>query len=440
MIETSKRSRRGRRTVVAASALALTAATAVGIAAPSFAASKVTITVWAQNGQAGEVATAKAEVAAFNKSQGAVVAKLSLLPQGTFDQTIATTGPNSLGDVVEINGETLAADVYDGKVAALKGLLPASSFSNELSSIQAEGTWQGKAYSVSQYDSGLALYGNKSLLAAAGVTNVPTTWQKAWTVTQFNDVLSKLAAKSNQGYAIDLKENYGGEWPGYAFTPVVNSAGFALVKNNKASGSLNSAKVAAALTHFADWKKYTDPNADDKAFDSGRVGLAWVGHWEYPQFAKALGSNLVVIPLPNFGAGSKSGQGSHSWIISSGSKHKTADAKFLQFITSDKWINTLTNANGAVPATKSAIAKSKLYKKGGPLYLYTQQLNASCGSGAPTTKCVTVPRTISPAWPTINQAFSTAFWNIYHGANAQSELNKAAQTIDQYYADNNNFK
>jgi multiple sugar transport system substrate-binding protein len=57
-----------------------------------------------------------------------------------------------------------------------------------------------------------------------------------------------------------------------------------------------------------------------------------------------------------------------------------------------------------------------------------------------TPDCVDVPRTISPAWPVINDAFSKAFWNIYNGADAQAELDAAAKAIDQDYADNNGYQ
>jgi multiple sugar transport system substrate-binding protein len=311
-----------------------------------------------------------------------------------------------------------------------------------LVSIQSEGTYSdGKTYSVSQFDSGLSLWGNKSLLKAAGVS-YPTTWDKAWTAAQFTTVLSKLAAKSKTKKAIDFKENYGigGGWAGYAFTPIVNSTGTQLLTTGKAVGSLDTKAAAAALTTWASWKKYSDPSADDSAFTKKRVGLAWVGHWAAPGIKAALGKDAVLIPLPNFGVGSKSGQGSHSWAIGAASSKKAAAATFLEYIMTDKWINNLTAQNGAVPGTKTALANNVDYAKGGLLELYGQQLAASCGSAKPTTKCVTVPRSITPAWPVINTAFSKAAQAIWDGGNAQAELTKAAKAIDQDNADNGGYK
>lgn len=400
-----------------------------------------TITVWAQEGQAGEVQAAKDEVAAFNDSQSDVVAELTLIPQASYGQTLASTKADALPDVFEFDGETLGSLVYANKLMPLDGLVDEAVVDNQLPSIVAEGTYvDGSLYSVSQYDSGLALYGNRSMLEAAGITDTPTTVDDAWTVDEFEDAVVALGAKSPEGKGLDIKEQYQGTWPGYAFTPVVASAGQPLVKDGSADGALNDPAVVDALSRFATWREYVDPNADDKAFTGGRVGLSWVGHWTYNDYAAALGDDLVVIPLPDFGNGTKSGQGSHSWGIGSKSERSASAAKFLEFIMSDDSIGDITAANGAVPATQTAIAASELYAPGGPLALYTDQLALTCGADDPTPDCVTVPRTISPAWPVINSAFSEAFWAIYGGADAQEELDKAVKTIDQDYEDNAGYE
>jgi len=425
-------------------ALAVSAGFIVSGLAPAQAAA-TSINVWAMCSEIGEVKAVKEQTDAFNQANtGKISAKL--LCKADMGKTIGATPARNLGDVFEFDGETLAFQAYNGKLAPLDGVVSKATIANELVSIQAQGKYKdGKTYSVSQYDSGLALYGSKSALAAAGVTNVPTTWNKAWTADEFTTVLEKLAAKAPGGKALDIKENYGlgGGWAGYGMTPIVNSAGYPLIgSNGKAVGSLDAAPVAAALTKFASWKKYVDPSADDKAFELKRVGLAWVGHWQAPAFKKSHGSDLVVIPLPDFGQGTKSGQGSHSWAISSaatGAK-KAAAVKYLEFIMQDKWVLNTTDQNGAVPATKTALAKSTDYKKGGLLELYGQQLAASCGIAKPTKACVTVPRTISPAWPVINSAFSKAVAAIYGGADAQTELTKAAKAIDLDAKDNDNYK
>jgi multiple sugar transport system substrate-binding protein len=438
MKSTQKRVLRG------AIALAVSAGFIVSELAPAHAAA-TSINVWAMCSEIGEVKAVKEQTEAFNTANAGKITA-NLLCKADMGKTISATPSRSLGDVFEFDGETLAFQVYNGKLAALDGVVSKATLDNELVSIQAQGKYKNrKTYSVSQYDSGLALYGSKSALAAAGVTNIPTTWDKAWTADEFTKVLEKLAAKASGGKAIDIKENYGigGGWAGYGFAPIVNSAGYPLIgSNGLAVGSLDAKPVVAAFEKFASWKKYVDPSADDKAFENKRVGLAWVGHWQAPAFKKSHGTDLVVIPLPDFGQGTKSGQGSHSWALRStitGAK-KAAATAYLEFIMQDKWVLNTTDQNGAVPATKTALAKSTDYKKGGLLELYGQQLAASCGVAKPTKACVTVPRTISAAWPVIGSTFSKAVAAIYGGADAQTELTKAAKAIDLDAKDNNYYK
>jgi multiple sugar transport system substrate-binding protein len=103
------------------------------------------------------------------------------------------------------------------------------------------------------------------------------------------------------------------------------------------------------------------------------VALSWVGHWEYPRYAKAAGDDLIVLPLPDFGQGSRTGQGSWVWGMTATGQHAAA-ASFLNFLLQTDEVLAMAGANGAVPASRSAIAKSKLYRADGPLHLFVEQL------------------------------------------------------------------
>ena len=343
-----------------------------------------TITIWSHQGQVGEVAALEQAVADFNTSQTAIHAKLQFIPEADYPKTIAVTKPSALPDVLEFDGTLTSTLVYSYKLAPLDGLVSQATIANQIDSVKAENTYpgDGKLYGVAMFDSGLGIYGNKKLLDAAGV-HYPTSLGDDWTADQFQAALATLAAKDPDGKVLDIKENYGGEWPTYGFLPVVYSAGAVVIENNRAEGSLNTPRVVKAVTQFAGWRKYVDANTDDKAFINGRVALSWVGHWLYNDYEKALGSNLVVLPLPNFGDGPKSGQGSLSWGISARSKHAAAAAKFLDFLMSDGPVTRMTDANAAPPGTKTVTAKSALYKPGGPLQLFAQQLAETCGTQHP---------------------------------------------------------
>lgn len=419
-------------------------ATAPSSSAPaSSSASAVTgeIKIWGHQGEEGEVTALQKAVETFNSSQTGVKASLQLIPSADYTKTVSATAVDQLPDVLEYDGPLMASFVYDKKLGPVEGAVSPETISNQTDAAKAQNTYpaDGKLYGVSMFDSGLGIYGNKKLLDAAGVT-YPKGIDDAWTADEFQADLEKLAAKDADKKVLDIKENYGGEWPTYGFLPIVNSTGNVVVKDGKADGNLNAPAVVKAVQQFAGWRKLVDPNSDDKAFVDGRVALSWVGHWNYNTYAKAIGKDLVVLPLPDFGAGTKSGQGSWAWGIGASSKNPQAAGKFLDYLMNDANVKAMTDANAAPPGTKTVLASSELYKQGGPLQLFADQGNKTCGANVPTKACVSTPRPITPAYPVISQQFSQAFFNAYKGGDAQAELDKAAKAIDQDYADNGNYQ
>jgi multiple sugar transport system substrate-binding protein len=263
---------------------------------------------------------------------------------------------------------------------------------------------------------------------------IPTI-DNPWTLTEFNDLLAKLKNVPGVQYPLDLKMNMTGEWYTYGFSPFVESFGGDLINRSNyqsSSGVLNGPDAVAAMTWFQGLFKQGYSNltpAGDTDFTSSKSALSWVGHWVYPDYSKALGDNLLVLPAPNLGKGAKTGMGSWNWGITSSCKTPDAAWKVLNFILSPNEIARMTNANGAVPARKSAIAQSKLYAPNGPLQVFVQQLQ----------KGIAESRPITPAYPTITAAFAEAVVNIADGADVKEELDKAVQKIDQDIKDNQGY-
>lgn len=399
-----------------------------------------TISIWAHQGQDSENAALQAAVDGFNASQTSVKATLRLLSGDTYTTTVTNTPADKLPDVLEMDGPTMASYVYNGKLAPLDDFVSKATIDNATPGSIAEGTDGGQLYALGMYDSAMGLFGNKKMLKAAGVS-YPTSISDAWTADQFTEALKKLAAQNKSGKSLDISAgSLSGEWGTYAFAPLVWSAGGNLIDNNKSTGVLDSAASVQALTTFASWKPYVDPNADGNAFTKGRVAIGWGGHWLYPSYSKALGSDLVALPLPNMGTGAKAGAGSWAWGIGSATKSGKAAGAFLDYLLNDKNVTAMTTANGAPPATKTAFAADKLYQSDGALALWGQQLAKACPASAITADCVAVYRPVTPGYPTITAKFATALAAIYGGANAQEALTTAAKGIDQNFADNNNFQ
>jgi multiple sugar transport system substrate-binding protein len=336
---------------------------------------------------------------------------------------------------------TMASFVYNSKVSPLDDYVSPKTLDNATDAIKAQGEIDGKHYGLGMFDSGLGVWGNKKLLDAAGV-KYPTGLSDDWTAAEFTAALKALKTKDADGKVLDISEQYGlaAEWGTYGFSPVVWSAGGALLKDGKAEGALDSPKVVSAMTTFQSWKTYVDANTDANAFAKGRVALSWVGNWAYPAYSEALGDDLVVLPLPDFGDGPKTGQGSWAWGIGAGTKNAKAAGAFLDYLLGDTSVSAMTKANGSVPGTKSTLAKSALYKQGGPLQLFADQLAKPCGDRDISKSCVAVTRPVTAGYPTVTAKFSQALNSIYSGTDPKSALEKAARAIDQDFSDNAGYK
>lgn len=386
-----------------------------------------TIAVWTRSTfSTDETAVIKRATATFNRVQQVYKAELFASNYRNYSdwvQNVAVTG--TLPCLMEIDGPFVAEFAWPGYLQPLDRFISAEMRRDLLPSIIAQGTYDGHVYSLGQFDSGLGLWANRRHLRAAGV-RIPTVVHP-WTLTEFEHALDRLARVQGVDYPLNLAVYTGtSEFYPYAYLPILAGFGGDFIERvnyRAASGVLDGPRSVAAMTHFQDWfrKGWTravfDRNDD---FEKGRNALAWTGHWRYSGFHEALGDDLVLLPLPDFGHGLKTGMGSLSWGITSTCPEPAGAWAFLSHLMSTDEVLRMSDANGAVPARKSALARSRLYGRRGPLELFAQQLFVGAG----------IPRPATPGYGTISKAFSQAVNAIIGGAEVQAELTRAARTID----------
>ena len=269
------------------------------------------------------------------------------------------------------------------------------------------------------------------------VNEIPHANGDAWSAEEFETILKDLQAAGYDN-PLDIKIFYGtqGEWMTYGFAPVVWSGGGDLVDRGslKADGELNSSDAVEALTTFQRWANdglIAMQATDDSAFLNKESPLSWVGHWMFNPYKETVGDDLVLLPLPDFGKGTRTGMGSWAWAVTSASTDGDAAWAFLEFAVADDTVLKITGANGAVPATVSALAKNPNYTEGGALVLFKEQLE-----GAPD---IAVPRPVTPGYPTVTAEFWGAMDKILLGADVQSTLDAAAAAIDADVDDNEGY-
>jgi multiple sugar transport system substrate-binding protein len=397
-----------------------------------------TVSVWFHAGKGEERQTVNAQIEEFNKANaGKIKVEAIQLPDGSYnDQVQAAALAGDLPCLLDFDGPNLYNYAWSGYLMPLDDYLTDEVRNDFLPSIMAQGEYAGKIYALGTFDSGLAIWGNKAYLEKAGV-RIPTSVDDAWTKEEFLDALEKLQALEEVEYAIDFKMNYGqGEWYSYGFSPILQSFGADLINRSdyqSADGVLYGPEAVEAMTFFKSLfdKGYANlnPAGDDDFYGKKISALAYVGHWQWAPHHDGLGDDLVLLPMPKFGEKAATGMGSWAWGLTSACPNPDAAWKFLEYLIQSDEILRMTDANGAVPARKSAVAKSKLYGEGGPLNIFVQQLEGG----------VAVPRPVTPAYPVITVTFVEAVANIMSGGDVKAELDKAVEKIDLDIEDNQGY-
>lgn len=405
-------------------------------ARPALADESPTINVWTHEAaNTPEFATIREAAEDFNRRGGAH--KINIFPSiyRYYDERVqraAVTG--TLPCVIEIDGPFVQAYAWRGYLQSLDNFIKKELRDDLLPSILIQGTYNGRLYTLGQFESGLGLWGNKRYLNRIGA-RIPTI-EAPWSLTEFEQVLAKLTALDEVDYALNLAIYTGPtEFYSYAYAPILQGFGGDLVSRGMAPaarGVLDGPQSVAAMKRFQhwftqDWTRAEFARTDD--FEKRRAALSWTGHWKYPSYRAALGQDLVLLPLPDFGHGIKTAMGSWSWGISSTCPHTATAWAFLEHLMSTEEIVRITNANGAVPARQSVLMHSALYGNAGPLRIFTQQLNAGFG----------VPRPPTPGYGTISKSFGAAVSEIVAGKDVQTALSEAARSIDADISRNRNY-
>ena len=404
-----------------AAALALLATTS--LVAPAAIAEPTEITLWRHIGDLKpEMDTFASYVADFNASQADWKVVWEELPQQSYDDSInAAALSGNLPCVIDVDGPFVPNFAWSGNIAPLDDYVSDALRAELLPSVIGE--YNGKTYSLGQFEASLAIWGRKSVLEKHGI-RIPTV-EQPWTKDEFDAALKTLKDSGEFETAIDMFTFYTHEWLPYAYSPFLQSFGGDLVDRATyltAEGKINGPEAVA----WGEWWQnlfqsgLSNPKAtDDQAFIQGRAALAWIGNWYYPNLAKAWGDDLVYLPPPDMGHGPKVGAGSWQWAITKACEHPDGAWAFIDFIMKPENVAKISNATGLIPGRSSAVPMADLYKEGGPL----------AGIVAfPSAFAVIRPPT--PAYGTIRVQFQDAAQAIANGADVRDTLDDAAAAID----------
>jgi len=392
----------------------------------------VPVSLWSHSaGNPDEIAVVEQMIADYNASQDTYKVVLEAFPQASYNDSVAAASvAGSLPCIVDLDGPTVPNFAWSGYVAPLPitdaeleemGVLP-----NDM------GRYNGKVYSLGQFDVALLVYGRKSILEKYDI-RIPTL-DEPWTLDEFNEVLATLKDSGGFEYAFDVNPGYTGEWWPYAYSPMLQSFGGDLIDRTdyqSAEGVLNGDAAIAwgewFQSLFADG--YANPTpADDQGFLQGKVALWYTGSWSAQSVLDTWGDDALFLPPPDFGNCPKIGAASWQFGVSTTCETSEGAWEFIKFTMEPENVALMSKSSSLIPTTAGGAALTEKYSEGGdfrPFYDMAERY--------------AVIRPETPGYLIISSEFEQAGAKIRDGGNVQDALDDAVDAIDQDIQDNGGY-
>ncbi|MEM9004682.1 MAG: ABC transporter substrate-binding protein [Cyanobacteria bacterium P01_F01_bin.86] len=225
-------------------------------------------------------------------------------------------------------------------------------------------TFEGRLWSIPFGSNNTAVFYRPSLFAAAGITELPQTWedlrQAARVLTQDTDDDGRV---DQQGIFLSLGK---GEWNVFVWLPFVYSAGGWL--NQKAQPDLANQGAIAALTFAQALVKDGSAmlSAPERGFEidnflTGKVAMQITGPWTLAQMQSA-GVDFDVFPLPVAKEPAAVLGGENFFLCRTTPAKRQAAITFMEYILSEEFQQDWALQTGFLPVNL-AVQNSEAYQQ-----------------------------------------------------------------------------
>ncbi len=280
---------------------------------------------------------------------------ITVVPQATdtFTATFATAAAAKSGPDIAAQWATgpVLTQVWNGAITAISDLVPADETKHWLNT--SENTYNGKIWAMPEYLIGVPWVGNKTVLAQAGISTLPTTWP------ELIADCTALRAKGVTPFAFG-NDTY---WTTQLMLQSLSSV------DDVVQASIG--KKSYTAPEFADFEKGWAQMASAKCFNDdvssvpmskgteqfagGKAAMTIGTDGNVRAWAKTLGeANIMLGKWPTYGSGPLkdyyNATQSTSYFVTSWSKHQKESAAFLVFLHSAEQINAWYAATGTPPA------------------------------------------------------------------------------------------
>ncbi|HEY0827486.1 MAG TPA: sugar ABC transporter substrate-binding protein [Bacilli bacterium] len=393
---------------------------------------QVEITFWRHDYDV-EANSIKTMIASFEEKYPHIKVKMELIPGDQYETKIRTSlAANTPPDIMALDGPTLASYAHHGAVLPLDDFMAMDGNKDDIAPPVIESlTYNGKMYAAPNNDSSLAMFYNKKMFEAKGITPPSKDPNEAWTWEQVLDAAKKLNDPANGVYGWNPNPwgFAGHEGVPYADMTFLWQAGAEILSpdGSTSKGYLDSPEAKKALEFFGSLyniEKVAPKELPPDAFPNGKVAIHIDGPWSlggmaanFPNFK--LGVDFDIAPLWK-GAKQVTPNGSWNMAITAASKHPKEAWLFLNWITgiegSKQWYKDTKNLPARL-STASAFPELGEY----PMNIFVEQ-SAKFAH----------PRPVTAAYPAVSTAVRQLFEEVgLGGKNVDESLKSAVDKIEK---------
>ena len=235
----------------------------------------------------------------FNQTHTDVQVESIFIGQPQLPKILTAVVGNAPPDILSFDPQLTGQFMELGAIRPLEEWLDKLPLKSEISpNLWEELKLDGHLCSIPLYTSNIGIFYRPKLFQAAGITQIPKTWE------ELREVAKKLTIDRNGD---NRPEQYGmllplgkGEWTVFSWFPFLLSAGGEIVTNNYPN--LTNAGAIAALQFWQDILKdgsatLSSPERgyEEDAFIAGRVAMQITGPWTYIMKSNV---DFKVFPIP----------------------------------------------------------------------------------------------------------------------------------------------
>lgn len=351
------------------------------------------------------------------------------------DSLLQSFASGNAPDILSLDGPDVAYWAYMNSLLPFDDYMEPSFLNSFMEQIIQQGSYEGKLYHLGYTESTLCILYHKELFKHLQI-RIPANITEAWSWEEFLSICRLIREKTSLSYPLLMDSGRGlspksGEWNSYSGLPFIlqNMGSFFSEDLTKTSGFINSKSSVDAMQWLGDlFHKYHYTHIENISAsfpDNFAMSLSLPS--AYFQSLKN-SENVGIIPLPK-GLQAATPHGSWGLCMSKQTKNPIQCCQFIQYVFTIQNQLKISKYTG-IPVLKEIYEVMDNFNtvSNNTNILFSQLHHSS----------FTRPQT--PAYPFFSKQFAYAYYNIASGMDAQKEMDRLAELVDDHLFRHNYYQ